>query len=105
MAGGIGWLEAPGSDAQQLGDGGVGVSDDFALTDQLSRDRDVTLMCRDITLIYGVSAGDEGHSRDRGKADDQGHERSDESLPTPNPSASSAVAGIKERTFGVAERR
>ena len=49
-------VDAPCRDAQQLGDDGVGVAQNFALANQLSGDRDITFM-------YGFPALDISHDR------------------------------------------
>src|SRR6185437_7010664 len=56
-------------------------------------------------VVHSVLAGEEGESGDRGQADDQRHQQSDEPLPPADGPPVGVAAGVQEVAFGLAERQ
>ena len=83
----------------------IGAIDVEAFGGELAGQGDGMLVAGAGGVVHGVLAGEEGEGRDRGQADDQGHEQSDEPLPSADGPPVGVAAGVQEVAFGLAERR
>ena len=84
---------------------GISAIDVEAFGGELAGQGDGMLVAGSGGVVHSVLAGGEGDGRDRGQADDQGHQQSDKPLPPADGPPVSMATGMQEVTFGLAERR